>query len=682
MLLSLIARGGRAGPGAPPRPKILRGLLPVAAALAGLLPGPVSGQGVYVTNGIEYAIAGNLPGDQVYPAVAISTNGGFLVWQDNVTDGDGSGIGAVRLDSNFSQVYSPFRVNQAGAGFQEHAQVALLANGGAAFVWQGGPLGAQHIYARFLSQTNTWLTPTNDILVNTSTSFVQISPVLARLANGNIVVVWSSFNQANTNSLQDIYAQILSPTGQKVGGEFRINLYVPFNQRNPSVAALSSGGFVVVWASEMQRTGPMDSFGSDPFSNIGTLPGVDIYARIYDSTGAPLSYEIPVNTGANPCSNPRVATGTDGGFMVVWGEKDMQNRNNSWDVLARPFSGAGIGGASRMVNTTLYGDQTMPQACALGTDYLVAWTSLGQDGSREGVYAQFLRGDGTPAGGEFRVNTTTISQQMHPTLASDGVGRFLAVWTSYVGQGKGFDLFAQRYINASLTLTPMNAPFVYVPFVFATVGTNSVYQPQLLVCWPFQVGLPVNHYEVYVDGAISPTVSVTTNVWLMTATNGLSTNSTHSFQVTYVLADGRRAPLSAPTSATTYKGQNWGGVPWEWMTYYYGDLTVWFDGNGIHYNWPAANVPLVPGGPTLLQVFLTGASPFDASTWLRTALEHRTIGYYLTWNPQPGLAYQVLVSTDLTTWSNLGTARLAAGTSDSVFVGGNNSAYYRVLRLR
>ena len=173
------------------------------------------GQGVYVTNGIEYAIAGSLPGDQVYPAVAITTNGGFLVWEDNVTDGDGTGISAVRLDSNFSQVYSPFRVNQLGAGSQDHPQVAMLTNGGAAFVWQGGQPGFQHIYARFLSPTNTWLTPTNDIHVNTFTNHAQIDPALATLANGNVVMVWSSFNQSASNSLQVSMAKSSRQAGRK-----------------------------------------------------------------------------------------------------------------------------------------------------------------------------------------------------------------------------------------------------------------------------------------------------------------------------------------------------------------------------------------------------------------------------------------------------------------------------------
>src|SRR5215471_19750106 len=43
----------------------------------------------YGTNGAEYAIAGNLPGDQVHPHVALGSTGGYLVWEDNNIDGDG-----------------------------------------------------------------------------------------------------------------------------------------------------------------------------------------------------------------------------------------------------------------------------------------------------------------------------------------------------------------------------------------------------------------------------------------------------------------------------------------------------------------------------------------------------------------------------------------------------------------
>ncbi len=223
----------------------------VCWCLALAAPALVFGQGNYTTNGVEYPIVPALPGDQVYPHLGLGPTGGILVWQDNITDGSGFGISAIRLDGNFSPALAPFRVNSIGADMQEFPQVALLNGGGAAFVWQGGRQGFQHIYARFLSSSNTWLGA--DVPVNTYSRGFQSSPVLAPLANGNVVVAWASYNQAATNSLRDIYAQIFSPAGQKVGGEFLVNQFTSFNQRDPAIAALADGRFVIVWVSEQQR---------------------------------------------------------------------------------------------------------------------------------------------------------------------------------------------------------------------------------------------------------------------------------------------------------------------------------------------------------------------------------------------------------------------------------------------
>ena len=170
--------GGRAARRrAPPRPlhffkgtfgqnvpmRLISGELPMSLSFArkaaicfcwGLflaLPAVVFGQtNYYTTNGMEYAIAGSLPGDQVWPDVAAGTNGGFVVWQDNATDGSGSGVSAQRLDATLSGTLSAFRVNVQGTNDQENARVALLKNGGAAFVWQGGVKGfPAHLRALF-----------------------------------------------------------------------------------------------------------------------------------------------------------------------------------------------------------------------------------------------------------------------------------------------------------------------------------------------------------------------------------------------------------------------------------------------------------------------------------------------------------------------------------------------------
>ena len=59
-------------------------------------------------------------------------------------------VSAVRLDSTLSAAFAPFRVNNTATNDQERPVVSLLKNGGAAFAWQGGRQGFQHIYARFL----------------------------------------------------------------------------------------------------------------------------------------------------------------------------------------------------------------------------------------------------------------------------------------------------------------------------------------------------------------------------------------------------------------------------------------------------------------------------------------------------------------------------------------------------
>jgi len=653
-----------------------------------VIPAAVFGQtNYYTTNGVEYAIVGLLPGDQVWPDVAVNTNGGFVVWQDNATDGSGWGVSARRLDGTLSGTLSTFRVNVQGTNDQENARVALLKNGGAVFVWQGGVEGYQHVYARFLTPTNTWLT-TTDVVVSVPTNNFQINPAVAVLNNSNVVVVWSSFDEAGASSLQDVYGQIFSQAGQQIGGEFLINQFTSYNQRTPAIAALAGGGFVVAWVSEQERVAApvLTSAVQGPIytnNSAAVTPSVDIYARLYNGSGAPSGNEFLVNANFFPCANPDVAAGADGGFMVVWGARDAVNLNNSWDIYARSFSGAGVGGAAGYVNTTLYGDQYAPHISSIGTDYLVVWTSLGQDGSREGVYGQFVHAGGALVGGEFRVNTTTIGQQMQPAVASDGLNQFVAVWTSspgYTAAPYDFNLFAQRYINVNLasSLPPMSAPFVLSPFVLS----NGVYQPQLQVWWSALSGISVSGYAVYADGTNSPTalVASATNEWTMT---NLAVSSTHWFQVAYTTAGGRQSPLSAATTNSTWSGLNWGGIPYEWMAEFYGGYV-----NGRYYtnNWPSPNLPppgSPAGAPTLLKLFLSGGNPYDPGTWLQTSLVKTPQGMFLDWNTQPGHTYQVQVTTNFTSWSVApnASARFAAGTNDSIYVGGVSAGFYRVLFL-
>jgi hypothetical protein len=657
-------------------PPVRAGFCAVCLLCALLLAGfTASGQtNYYYTNGTEYAVIGALPGDQVFPDVAVTPSGGFVVWQDNATDGSGWGISARQLNSTLSGTLGTFRVNSIGVGNQEYPRVGLLKGGGAVFVWQGGPEGFQHIYARFLTATNTFQT-TNDVMVNAATNYFQLNPAVAVLNNSNVVVVWSSFDEAGSNSLDDVYAQIFSPAGQKIGGEFLVNQFTAYNQRTPAVTALPNGNFIVTWISEQERNASPG--GSNDLNVVYASypnPSVDVWACVFSGSGSPIGSEFLVNTDNNPCAVPSVAAAADGSYFIAWSARNVGDPTNSLDVYGRAFNNAGVGGTVSLINSYLYGDQYNPRVSSLGLDYLVTWTSLGEDGSREGVYAQYIHNNGGLVGGEFRVNTTTASQQMHPAVTSDGSGQFIVVWTSFTGLTYGFDLYAQRYLNDSELLVAMPAPYIWVPFV----TSNNLYQPQITVSWAPLLGLSISNYQVFVDGSASPIVKLVTNQWTMTVANGLSTNSTHSFQVNYVLNNGNAAPLSPSASGTTWSGMSWVGIPYEWMAANFGG---YFNGHYTTTFWPAANSVLAPG-ISLMNVFVSGGNPYDPSTWLTTQFTRTAQGMFVSWNTQPGATYQVMNTTDLMHWNNFGSPRFAAGTSDSINVGGGNAGYFRVILLR
>ena len=594
----------------------------------------------------EAPLTGALAGDQVFPHVALGTNGGYVVWQDNVTDGDGWGVSAVRLDNNLSGSQAPFRVNQIGAGNQENPRVALLPDGGAVFVWQGGLPGGQKIFARFLASDGTFATP--DLRVNTYTHSEQINPNVAVLSDGTVVVVWASAGQ--DGSLQGVYGQRLSAVGAKLGAEFVVNQTTLLNQRTPNVAALSGGGFVVTWISEVAR-------GLD--ANLVDSYALNAMARLYSPVGVAAGNEFKLNSSANACANPALSALPTGGFTAVWSQRDGADFDRGWDIYTRSFSADGTPGAAEVcVNTFVRGDQYLPRISNVGVDRMIVWTSLAQDGSREGVYGRLLDAAGQPSGPEFRVNTTTAGQQMHPAIGADGGSRFLVVWTSYAGDSR-FDLFAQRYAISEV-LPQLAAPVV-----------TALSQSRIAVSWAELAGYDVTTYGLYVDGAVTP-VAVASNYFVIT---GLGAGSSHTVRLDYLLRDGRRPSPSPAASANTWgEDANFDGLPDDWQARYWGSDPA---------KWPSASEDSDGDGVSNLMEFLAGTDPTSARSVLRTRVADSGQGWRVHWDAKPGFIYIVQTSPDLLVWTNLGVARFAAGTNDSVLINpAAGRSFYRIVRVR
>jgi hypothetical protein len=404
----------------------------LCGALSGLCTALLTAQTAYVPLGDEQAIPGAITGNEAHPHAALGLSGGFVVWNDNATDGDGMGVSATGLDTRLQPVQAPFRVNTIAKGDQENARVTLLSGGGAAFVWRGAPEGLPRVYARFLSSSNTWVAP--DAALSPSGYAVRSAPSISTLSNGNVVVVWSAFNQRSTSSMDDVYGQVMSPLGERIGVPFAVNQFVSFNQRNPAVAALPSGGFAVVWASEQQRS-PAEVTSGEFLGSAGEV-AVDVFARLYDQSGNARVAEFAVNTNLSICANPAISVAADGRFLVAWSSGNSSTPTNSWDVVARQFSALGIGGATARVNTRIPGRQYGPSAAFLDDRWLLVWTSHLQDGSGKGVYGRFLGLDANGLSPEFRVNTDVVLDQDQPSVSADNFGRFMALWRTAHSQNR------------------------------------------------------------------------------------------------------------------------------------------------------------------------------------------------------------------------------------------------------
>lgn len=129
-------------------------------------------------------------------------------------------------------------------------------------------------------------------------------------------------------------------------------------------------------------------------------------------------------------------------FIVAFGGRGTGDLDG---VFSQRYDsqGAPLGGAVR-VNTTTIGEQIDPSVAGnQDGNYVVVWAGRGA-GDREGVFGQRYGAGGQTVGGEFLVNSTVGGVQGKPSVAMGFDGRFVVVWTGN-GTGDSKGIFMQRF---------------------------------------------------------------------------------------------------------------------------------------------------------------------------------------------------------------------------------------------
>ncbi|NOT16045.1 MAG: hypothetical protein HOP21_10860 [Methylotenera sp.] len=261
---------------------------------------------------------------QEAPSVTALTDGGFVVsWtsynQDHI---DGfPGVYLQQYDANGSPTGGEVLVNSNVIETQSASTITALAGGGFVVSWQTAGVDGDDfsIAAQIFDASGSYYA--SEFRVNSHTASAQTQPSIAALADGGFVVSWDSYAQDGDSN--GIYAQRFDATGNPLGSEFRVNTYTIAHQYQPSIAALTDGGFVVSWTSLQD----------------GSVYGV--YAQRYDAAGVAQGAEFQVNTYISDWQYKSTIAGlADGGFVISW-ESAGQDTPIGAGIYAQRYDAAG-----------------------------------------------------------------------------------------------------------------------------------------------------------------------------------------------------------------------------------------------------------------------------------------------------------------------------------------------------
>jgi len=410
--------------------------------------------------GGEFKVNTYTIGLQGASAVAMDADGDFVVtWLSNGQDGSNFGIYAQRYNAAGAPQGSEFRVNTFTTGNQQNPAVAMDAAGNFVVTWQSNGQDGDFdgIYAQRYNAAG--IAQGGEFQVNTYTTNFQSAPAVAMDADGDFVVSWSSVAQDGDG--YGVYAQRYNAAGVAQGGEFSVNTFTTGPQAAADVAMDADGDFVVTW----------ESRGQD-----GSSSG--IYAQRYSAAGVAQGGEFLVNTVTTSYQvKPTIAMDADGDFVVSWA--GYPPVGFGYDIYAQRYNAAGVAqGAEFQVNTYTTGFQNaLEVAMDADGDFVVSWRSDGQDGDGSGIFAKRYNAAGVAQGAEFRVNTFTTGAQDYPAIAMDADGDFVVSWTSLGQDGSSYGTYAQRYqadtLTPSLTVTTSGAATNTTPVAGGPGGTYS-----------------------------------------------------------------------------------------------------------------------------------------------------------------------------------------------------------------
>lgn len=341
---------------------------------------------------------------------------------------------------SFEKFGAEFLVNTEAEGHQRLPAITDLSGGGFVVTWQTADSAqdgsGRAVKAQIYDATGASVG--GEFLVNSATSGSQSSPMVTSLSSGGFVVAWATADTTQDGSNGAIKAQIFDAAGAKQGTEFLANTVADGNQWDPAITSLDGGGFVITW----------EAAGSDP--------GRDVKAQVFGAIGTKQGAEFLVNTlatsdGGTTALSSATSGLSNGGFVVTWASTDPAHDGDQSAVKAQIFDNTGaLVGSEFVVNTEATGNQARSTVTGLEDgNFVVAWRTedTSQDGFSFALKAQLFNNLGAPVGTEFLVNSESNRAQSDPSVTPLTGGGFVVTWVTEdtAQDGSGYAIKAQAF---------------------------------------------------------------------------------------------------------------------------------------------------------------------------------------------------------------------------------------------
>ncbi|OUS35329.1 hypothetical protein A9Q94_13040 [Rhodobacterales bacterium 56_14_T64] len=346
-------------------------------------------------------------GYQTDPSIARLTDGKHIVvWETDYGNGTGhDDVKARILNADGSATGQEFLINQHTAGFQGHAEVTALANGGFVVTWMSSDRSSDDQYsinARIFNANGKAVS--SEINVELENIAKELEPSITALDGGGFVVSWYGYSSGGSG--WDVSAAIFDDRGHKIVDDFVVSESADSTQQDIDITSLPDGGFIATWYS---------------YEN-PNASGADIKARIFDANGNVTVDEFLVNQATNGLQgHPTVAVRDDESFVVSW-----YTQADGYDLSARVFNSDGTAATEEfIVNGNESAHSRQPAVTWLEDGrFVVAWI----DGNIEGfdLKARVFNSDGTESIAEFLVSPGVVNG--FEIAAQDG-GDFIITWS-------------------------------------------------------------------------------------------------------------------------------------------------------------------------------------------------------------------------------------------------------------